>query len=508
MVAVGVLALWLCGMAALARRELFRGQAGRLERAALFVSPGAEFYEISDGSRQIGFGSSTIDTSATTIRISDQVVTDLVTGGAPRRLVARSVAELTRTLRLTRFAFEVGGDAGPYLAAGRLSGDTLLTVVVRSGGAPADTQRIRLTTPLLLPTMVPMAIALGDAPAVGSSHTYEVFDPFTDSTRAVTVHVRAESLFVLVDSAAPDAGGERWVAAHRDTVRAWRVEQDGGGMISGWIDGRGRMVEATPLGMLHMKRTAYELAFENWSRASRGSGPVVSPEPGIQERTAIAAAAPIGALRQLRELRVRLRGPGLEGYDLAGGRQSLSGDTLTVRREDAGAMVAGYALPADPARFGDALAPEPTVQSHAPEIVALAARIAGRARDPRVVAERITTWVHDSIENRATPALPGALRVLRARRGDCGEHTELYLALARAAGLPARRAAGLAYVRGTFYFHAWPEVWLGRWVAVDPTFGQFPADAAHLRLTAGGDTRRAELPRRIGTLRVDVLSSN
>lgn len=278
MVAAGVVALWLVGLAALARRELFLGQAARLERAALFVSPGAEFYEITDGTRQIGFGSSTIDTTSSTIRIADRVVTDALTGGAVRRLAANSDAELTRTLRLRRFTFEVRGDAGPYVCSGRVTGDSLLTVVVRAGAAPADTQRFRLARPLLLPTMVPLAIALGETPTVGSSHRYEIFDPFADSTRMVTVRVRAESLFVLVDSAALGADN-RWMAAHRDTVRAWRLEQEGGGPISGWVDASGRMVEATPLGTLHMKRTAYELAFDNWSREARerAGAPRVDP---------------------------------------------------------------------------------------------------------------------------------------------------------------------------------------------------------------------------------------
>jgi hypothetical protein len=37
-------------------------------------------------------------------------------------------------------------------------------------------------------------------------------------------------------------------------------------------------------------------------------------------------------------------------------------------------------------------------------------------------------------------------------------------------------------------------------VAIDPTFGQFPADAAHLRLTVGGLGRQAELLRLMGPL--------
>ncbi|HEX6535891.1 MAG TPA: hypothetical protein VF041_14930 [Gemmatimonadaceae bacterium] len=267
-VALGVVALWLCGMAALARRELFRGTAGRLARAALFVEPGAQFYQITDGGRQIGFASSTIDTTARAIQIEDLVVADLPGARGPRRLAARSRAEMSRTLRLRRFAYQLGGDAGPYTATGTVEGDTALTVVVQRGSAPADTQRVRLDTPLLLPTMVPMAIALGETPSVGERYTYAVFDPIADSTRAVTLRIAAESLFVLADSAmlAPDRSS--WVTAHRDTVRAWRVEEEGGGLLTGWIDGAGRMVEARPLAMLHMKRTAYELAFQNWSRSS------------------------------------------------------------------------------------------------------------------------------------------------------------------------------------------------------------------------------------------------
>jgi transglutaminase-like putative cysteine protease len=83
----------------------------------------------------------------------------------------------------------------------------------------------------------------------------------------------------------------------------------------------------------------------------------------------------------------------------------------------------------------------------------------------------------------------------------------LYVALARAVGLPARTDAGLVYLRGHFYYHAWPEVWLGQWVAVDPTFGQFPADASHLRFVIGGLARQVELLRLIGRVRVTVVGS-
>jgi transglutaminase-like putative cysteine protease len=104
--------------------------------------------------------------------------------------------------------------------------------------------------------------------------------------------------------------------------------------------------------------------------------------------------------------------------------------------------------------------------------------------------------------------VPSALDVFEMRRGDANEHTVLFAALARAVGLPARTAAGLVYLDGKFYYHAWPEVYLNGWVAVDPTFGQFPADAAHLRLALGGLARQLELARVIGRLTIEVLPAD
>jgi transglutaminase-like putative cysteine protease len=122
-------------------------------------------------------------------------------------------------------------------------------------------------------------------------------------------------------------------------------------------------------------------------------------------------------------------------------------------------------------------------------------------------AEALNEWVNENLEKRITVSVPSAVEVLETRRGDCNEHTVLYVALARAVGIPARTAAGLVYSDGSFFYHAWPEIYLNGWVAVDPTFGQFPADAAHLRFTIGGLARQMELVRLIGHLQLDVLDT-
>jgi transglutaminase-like putative cysteine protease len=290
-------------------------------------------------------------------------------------------------------------------------------------------------------------------------------------------------------------------------VRAWRIEQEGGGLLSGWVDEQGRMVESEQFGLLTLHRMAFEMAYQNWIGDTARRARVPATDEDVVEATAIEARATFGDWRALERVRVRLRGTDVGRWALAGGRQRLAGDTLVVTREVGASLTPSFTLPLRDERFAKELSPEPLVQSDAPEIRLAATRIAGGERDPRVVAERLSQWVHDSLAKRITMSIPNARQVLRTRRGDCNEHTQLYVALARSLGLPARSVGGLASVRGKFYYHVWPEVWLGDWVAVDPTFGQFPADAAHLRFVIGGYDRQADLLRLIGSLDIDVLST-
>jgi len=210
--------------------------------------------------------------------------------------------------------------------------------------------------------------------------------------------------------------------------------------------------------------------------------------------------------KRVSSLEVRLSGVSLAGFDLNGSHQRLRGDTLVVTQASDSELVTSRKVPYRVDQ--SASDPEPLLQSTNRDIAMLARQIRWKERDPRVVAERLNAWVHDSIAPRITFGVPNALQVLKSRAGDCNEHTQLFVALARAAGLPSRVAAGLAYVDGKFYYHAWPEIYLDDWVAVDPTFGQFPADAAHLRFIVGELARQTELLRLMGNLKIDILSVN
>ena len=518
-VAAVILAAWLTGVGMMFRREYFRPHIERLAEAALRVSPGAVFYAVMQGDKQVGFASSTVDTAATMIEQRDYLTADILAAGQVHRATARTNVTLTRTLRMRSFEAEIDAKQKPMKVRGQVSGDTTLSFVLNAvPGQPADTQRVKISGPILLPTLVPLAVALESRPRVGQSYVLPLFDPTTMAPRDVRIDVQAETVFVVNDSSVLDTVSGVWHGVLPDTVRAWRlVPQSGGGASASWVDAQGRVVASTQMGF-ELRRMPYEVAFENWRResdisaralrkAATAAATAAAAERGrdIFEATAIASNRKLG--RSVSELRATLSGAALTGFDLDGGRQRFRGDTLEVTREGVAALAPRY-FPilnaAERARVPD-LRKEPFLEVDHREIVALAERLADRSRDPRVIAERINRWVYDSVRKEISVGIPSALHVLRTRSGDCNEHTQLFVALARAAGVPARIATGLAYVDGKFYYHAWPEVLLRGWVAVDPTFGQFPADAAHLRFVTGGFARQTELIKLVGNLRIKVL---
>ena len=82
--------------------------------------------------------------------------------------------------------------------------------------------------------------------------------------------------------------------------------------------------------------------------------------------------------------------------------------------------------------------------------------------DAERAALKLKDWVYREIAKEPTVSIPNALQVLESKKGDCNEHTVLFNALARAAGIPAKTVVGVVYLRGAFFYHAWSEVWLGR----------------------------------------------
>ena len=213
--------------------------------------------------------------------------------------------------------------------------------------------------------------------------------------------------------------------------------------------------------------------------------------------------------RSVELLRLRVEAPTSRGADLQGAGQTVAGDVFEIRDADG----------------GGAGAPDPeALRLPGPGGLHRERRARDRGRGgegrrrravgPRARAERLVRHVNALLEKKPTVSLPSAREVLRTRVGDCNEHTVLYVAMARALGIPSRIAVGLVYLHGAFYYHAWPEVYVegptgrGLWLPVDPTLNQFPADATHVRLARGGLDRQAAILPLIGTSRMSVLEAS
>lgn len=505
--AVTVVVAWAWMLGAHVRREYLQPELARLAEAALSLSPGMNFYALRMGDRTVGRATSSLDTVPGGFHLQDLMALDLPALGQTGTAVARTSVELDSALLMKAFSFSLDSEVGRFEATGRVEGDSLLTVDIHSQGS-TESLSFRLSSPPVFSAVVPIRVAMGEGLDVGTSVRMPVFDPSTLSTRSVEVRILEHDTLVVPDSVVRDPATGRWAAASWDSVPAWKMAEIFGGVsVESWVDEDGRILRASsPLGF-SMEKTEYELVQQDMDDMQGLAARSVDDD--IILSTAIQSNMDLGEVEEWDELRFRLSGVELAGFDLDGGRQELRGDTLIVRRERWEGLEPGYTLPYPSMDLREALQPEPLIQSDHPRIIEaaeeLTVRQAAWRQDPRQVTGELTRAVHGMLDKSVTFSVPSALQVLETRQGDCNEHTVLFVAMARALGLPARTAVGLVYLDGSFFYHAWPEVWLGEWVATDPTFGQTPADAAHIRFVVGGLAQQVEIVRLIGRLEIEVV---
>lgn len=118
-----------------------------------------------------------------------------------------------------------------------------------------------------------------------------------------------------------------------------------------------------------------------------------------------------------------------------------------------------------------------------PLIQSIATKITGETENPYWIARGIFHYLINNLEYELAGGWNTAPTVLERGNGSCSEYTFCFIALCRAAGVPARYA-GSVVVRGDDasyddVFHRWAEVWLPRvgWVPVDPSGGDDPLPA-------------------------------
>ena len=472
-------------MGALVNRSYLQGTSGNLATDLARYGSQATWRGVYYRGEKIGFTVSQTTPEDDGFLIEEDARLQMTLLGATTAAVIRTAARVDRQFALRSFDFSLDPGTGPIRVKGELQGTRLSLAIASASGTRTETRELGEAPALTLN----LARRLADGGLTpGARHRWTMFDPATLRNAPVTIEVGKREL----------AGGGI------SRVPAFRVEMDFAGLrTTSWITDTGEVVrEESPMGLMTVREPA-----------ERARGLAISERVSADLLRA-AAVVPTFSARSPRidetrdVLRMRLR---LEGAGAGLSRDALQGAGQTVRGTEFEIRGLLDATPgaADP-DAGRHLAPEPFIESDAPEIRDEARRAIQGAVTDRQKAERLTRYVNGLLDKKPTVSLPSAREVLRTKVGDCNEHTALYVAMARAAGLPARVAAGLVYVRGAFYYHAWPEVYLadgatrGLWLPVDPTLNQFPADATHVRLARGGLDRQAAILPLIGRIRIAI----
>ena len=391
--------------------------------------------------------------------------------GEERELEIAGSATVGTGGELEKFTFRLTtvSDRSPFetVVHGKVEGEELVIEIGSGGGS--RTERRRLEEPIVLPLNLHRSLA---AKGLETGQTYRVrlLDPMTLTEGEAEIKVMEREVV-------------HWSGREEE---AFRVQTRFAGLVTtAWIDAAGEILkEETPLGWTLLK----EAPGSGLQAQSTGNA------PDMLAATAVPAIGFAGEAGPLQSVRLKLNRFPLPWDGLDGGRQQLYDDEVVIEVETLPLPQSGLLPDAELQR---ALAADSFVQSDDPAIRAQAARLTDGLTPPEA-ARAITEWVYENVRKTPTLSIPSAREVLQQMAGDCNEHTVLFTALARAAEIPTRICTGLAFSAGQFYYHAWPEVWVGDWLAVDPTFGQFPADPLHLRLLTGGLEQQFEVLKLLG----------
>ena len=492
-VSILTLAAWAGVTGLLIYRSYIKASAANLATDLARYGSEAQWRGIYYRNEKIGFTVSQTVPTDSGFEIQEDGRMQMALLGADTVAAIKTTARVDRNFALQSFDFSLDPGTGPTRVSGAVNGLSLTITVSTPMSTRTDTVTLS-EPPTLALNLGRRLAAAGLTP--GARHQFQVFDPATATNAPMTITVGDRELLRLSGLPLP----------------VFRLQMQFAGVsATSWITETGEVVrEESALGMLVVKEppdVAQRLAVSQRARSDLIQAAAIVPVMRYR----------IDDPRTVKRLVLRLTGADLPLDDLNGSGQTgfpPADGAQMIELRDARDLTT---VPPDPdaPRY---LAAERLIESDAPEIIAEAKAAVRDATDTGVQVERLVRHVNALLDKKPTISIPSAREVLRTKIGDCNEHTALFVAMARALGIPARIAVGLVYLNGAFFYHAWPEVYLengypvdgdrrrGRhlWLPVDPTLNQFPADATHLRVARGGLDKQTMVLPLIGRLRIEV----
>ena len=213
---------------------------------------------------------------------------------------------------------------------------------------------------------------------------------------------------------------------------------------------------------------------------------------------------------KLKRLKVRIKGLHLDSMLYENSLITLMDDILAIETEEAEEIgKRSYPLPHKDAALSRYLKADEWVLSDDKNIKGNALNMSViEKKDAFRLAKYLNSNLYFTIKPIPISVLVNSRDLFTSRFGDYLGRTVMYASFARAAGLPTRLIGGLVYRDGYFYFHTWPEIWFDRWVPVDPTLGQFPADVTHIPLKEGTLKDITSIVNDLKSIHIEILEAS
>ncbi len=438
-----------------------------------------EWMEIFLHDKKIGYSRSIVQPLEGGYTVHEALFMRLNLLDRPSLIRSETRAVVDDGFRLRHFSFTMQSGATTFTVSGDVDGNWL---IIRREGTPDRKIRLR-GSPYIDSSL--NYLFKREPLVVGKSFSVPFFDPSTLSTRIMSIRV----------------AGQETVKIRNIPYRAYRLETAVmGQQVFFWLDEQGNVLKESGLMGLTLVRS-------NPDQATRDLSP--SGGEDFYDLASLKSDKRFSRPRLLRYLKVQLEGIDRTPFDVAGltgNRQQYRQGVLEVATEKV-PRKGSYSLPyvSRSSPMKRYLKPEINIETEDPGIRKQAREIVRREHDPVRAARRLLAWVYMKLDKRPVMTVPSAREVLKTRTGDCNEHAVLLTAFLRASGIPARLCAGLVYARGKFYYHAWTEGYVGRWISMDATLDQMPADATHITLARGNLEKQAAIIALIGKLKIKVL---
>ena len=267
------------------------------------IRTGDDWAGIYQQGRKIGYAHTQVQREENTYHITEESELDLLVLGSVQRVKTVINSYTTNNFLLKYFDFTLQSEASSMDIKGAVIGNKLVLDIL-TGGQSRKESIVLKDPPYLAPNIKPALILLGLEP--GKKYRFPLFNPISMSMEDASISVESKERIKIGDQ----------------EQNVYKLKESFQGMeATSWMTEDGDTIkEDSPLGYVLLKE----------SKAEALKRDKLGPSVDIISLVMIPTSR-IENPAQTRYLKAKLSGVPLQGFDLDGDRQSITGNTVEVR---------------------------------------------------------------------------------------------------------------------------------------------------------------------------------